>query len=298
MKILRLSSLILILILSSCTSEENHPVYQESDTDAINPESGFEVSVEKDMLSFPTRADYDAAIAELGTMDSDQFELWEAKIGFASMRSITSTEHRASIGIEDDLLATLLNQDAIIKIGDYIYRVDIPNEEVHVLGASAYANKNSFSAGKQQSLSIHENVLDVVAGLEQPMSQSERSRYCSKRKLSWNTAANLLSAKIVYQKAGILNSLQSKIQQDKVNIFNLGLKTNGTNNFWRNKKKSGTIGPYETTFFVAETKSYRPYYSSRRLRAYHFSVEFRAQDKNFAGTSNGMITKVLTIDCN
>ncbi|MEO0508160.1 MAG: hypothetical protein AAF090_18535 [Bacteroidota bacterium] len=298
MKTLRLSSLILILILSSCTSEENNPVYQESDTDAISSESSFEVSVDQNILVFPTRADYDGAIAELGTMDSDQFAQWESKLGFASMRSMTSTEQRVSIGIEDDLLATLLNQDGIIKIGSHIYKVDILNEEVLVLGSSAFSTKNSFTTGKQRSLSIHENVLDVVEGLEQPMSLSERSRYCSKRKLSWNTAANLLSAKIVYQKAGILNSLQSKIQQDKVNIFNLGLKTNGTNNFWRNKKKSGTIGPYETTFFVAETKSYRPYYSSRRLRAYRFSVEFRAQDKNFAGTTNGMITKVLTINCN
>ncbi|MEO1485173.1 MAG: hypothetical protein AAFU57_05480 [Bacteroidota bacterium] len=298
MKILQLSGLILLFLVLSCTSEENNSAYTESETIATSAESGFEVSVEQNMLVFPTRADYDGAIAELGTMDSDQFEQWEAKIGFASMRSMTSTEQRASIGIEDDLLATLLNQDGIIKIGNHIYKVDLPNEEVLVLGSSAYANKNSFTTGKQRSLSIHENVLDVVEGLEQPMSQSERSRYCSKRKLSWNTAANLLSAKIVYQKAGILNSLQSKIQQDKVNIFNLGLKTNGSNLFWRNKKKSGTIGPYETTFFVAETKSYRPYYSSRRLRAYRFSVEFRAQDKNFAGTSNGMITKVLTIDCN
>ena len=298
MKIRRLCGLMLFFLVLSCTSEENNSSYTESETVATSAESGFEVSVEQNMLVFPTRADYDGAIAELGAMDSDQFEQWESKIGFASMRSMTSTEQRASIGIEDDLLATLLNQDGSIKIGNHIYKVDIPNEEVLVLGSSAYANKNSFTAGKQRSYSIHENVLDVVEGLEQPMSQSERSRYCSKRKLSLNTAANLLSAKIVYQKAGILNSLQSKIQQDKVNIFNLGLKTNGSNLFWRNKKKSGTIGPYETTFFVAETKSYRPYYSSRRLRAYRFSVEFRAQDKNFAGTTNGMITKVLTINCN
>lgn len=292
-----LTGLLLILIFLGCSKNDTGSIEENQNPTAIL-NLNFQVEIKNDMLSFPTREDYDLALEYLGPKNSLEFERWEAKIGFKSLRNTISKSELEQQGIQDDLLATLLNPDGMIEINSNIFQINMQDETVLVLNNTSYDNKKSFKNGKHRIFSTEDNVLDVLEGKELTTSLTGKSRYCGKRKLSWDAPANILEAKIVYQKAGILNSLQSKIQQSKVNIFNLGLKTNGGGNFWRNKKHSGTIGPYETSFFVAETKSYRPYYSSRRLKAYRFSMEFRAQDKNYSGTSTGMITKVLTIDCN
>lgn len=288
-----------ILMTFGCTKDDSSSS-KSSQKNLPFSSFGFKVEVKNDMLSFPTREDYDSALEFLGPKDSEEFEAWEKEIGFHSMRSLLNVKELESRGIQDDLLATLLNSDGMIEINQNIFQIDIPNELVSVLSAEDFIGKSSFKGltEKTKTFSINDNVLDILEGKDETNGFAQRSSYCSANKADWDDSTGYLSAKVVYQKAGILNSLQSKIQQSSVNIFNLGLRTNGTNNFWVNKTSSGTIGPYETAFFLAETKSYRPYYSSRRLKDYRFSIEFFAQDKYYQGTSNGMITKTLTITCN
>ncbi len=288
-----------ILMTFGCTKDDTSSS-ESSQNNLPFSSLGFKVEVKNDMLSFPTREDYDSALEFLGPKDPKGFETWEKEIGFQSMRSLHNIEELESRGIQDNLLATLLNSDGMIEINQNIFQIDIPNDLVSVLSTENFIGKSSFKVltEKTRTFSTNDNVLDILEGKEETNSSVQRSSYCSTNKVDWDDSTGYLSAKVVYQKAGILNSLQSKIQQSSVNIFNLGLRTNGTNNFWVNKTSSGTIGPYETAFFLAETKSYRPYYSSRRLKDYRFSIEFFAQDKHYQGTSAGMITKTLTIICN
>ena len=293
-----LIGLLCLFFVFSC--EKNESDSEVNIENSLQNKQLFKVLVSDGMLNFPSRDDYDRALEYLGQMSSQELETWSNNLGFKSMKTEVSESEREANGIYDDLLATLINIRSEIKIGDHILRLDALDEKVYVSTSSKDAKK-MLSGKDTRIFSTDNNVLDILDG-KMDDAVSSKSRYCSKRKLSWNlnfsTTPSKIHAKVVYQKAGFLNSLQSKIEEELglsgTSKWKMFLKTNGTGNFWRNKKKSGTIGPYQSSIFNKANKSYRPYYSSRRLKAYKFSIEFWAQSEN-----DGVLRKkTITIDCN
>nr|WP_297919045.1 hypothetical protein [uncultured Allomuricauda sp.] len=287
----------LIFFVIGC--QESEPISIDETQISSEAESLFEVKVQNGMLHFPSRNDYDSALEFLGPMSSEELQEWTEALGFESMKSSISLEEREKEGIYDELLASLINTNAEISIGMNTLRLDALGEMVYVTSNSEYGKASSNKG--ERVFSTEDNVLDILDGIEEE-STTSRSRYCKKRKLSWDinfrSNPNKIHAKVVYQKAGFLNSLQSKIEEELglngTSAWKMFLRTNGSGNFWRNKKRTGTIGPYQASIFNRANKSYRPYYSSRRLRAYKFSIEFWAQSDN-----DGVLRKrVITIDCN
>ncbi|WP_396632919.1 hypothetical protein [Maribacter sp. R86514] len=283
--------ILLFCIILSCNKNEPETTLQEV--------YSFEFKINKDFLDFPTRDDYEKALNRLGQMSTQELEEWSNTVGFKSMQITLTESERESLGIYDDLLATLINSKGQIKIGDYILNLDAIEEKVY---ANQIDKNNSeiLSSKSSKTFSINDNVLDILEGNEEE-TISLRSSYCDKSKISWNldfnSLPNKIHAKVVYQKAGFLNSLQSKIEEEFFSgdsNWRMFLKTNGTNNFWINKITNGNIGPYESTIFNKANKSYRPYYSSRRLKDYNFSIEFWAQSE----TDNILRKKTITINCN
>ncbi|WP_136468952.1 DUF4848 domain-containing protein [Flagellimonas onchidii] len=294
-----LFGILYLLFVFGC--EKNDSDIENGDKNSLPSEQSlFQVLVNDGMLDFPSRGDYDQALDYLGQMSLQELEAWNNNLGFKSMKTEISESEREENGIYDDLLATLINTKSEIKIGDYILRLDALGEKVYVT-TNSKDSKKILNNKDTRIFSTDDNVLDILNG-EVDDAISAKSRYCGKRKLSWNlnfsTTPSKIHAKVVYQKAGFLNSLQSKIEEelglDGTSKWKMFLKTNGSGNFWRNKKKSGTIGPYQSSIFNKANKSYRPYYSSRRLKAYKFSIEFWAQSEN-----DGVLRKkTITIDCN
>ncbi|UII81112.1 hypothetical protein [Flagellimonas sp. CMM7] len=293
-----LTAFLSILTFIGCSKSDTETLEKNQDT-TFNVQFDFQVEVKNDMLSFPTREDYDLALDYLGPMNSQEFEVWENKLGFKSMRSVLPLVERESIGIFDDLLATLLNKEGVIEISGNVLKLNSTQETVSVIDSKEYDKSLGFKNKNSKIFSTDDNVLDILEGIEkQPLAL--KSRYCPKRKLSWHPNSNVAS-KVVYQKAGFLNSLVASIQnvngafESEKETFGLSLITVG-NNFWRNKKRNGTFSK-PTSSATSSRKSYRPYYSSRRLTSYRFSVEFKAQEFG-QGNQGSFHKRVVTIDCN
>lgn len=83
-------------------------------------------------LHFHTKEDYFETLELLADATEDDLEDFENAMFFSSMRKLMSEEARDSIGIDDDVLAALLNINGKIQIGDSLYIIDIPDNKVTI----------------------------------------------------------------------------------------------------------------------------------------------------------------------
>ncbi|VAW16131.1 hypothetical protein MNBD_BACTEROID03-1289 [hydrothermal vent metagenome] len=298
-----LQLLLLTLMFFGCETENVTTSEIEENTTAAIPTTAaydFKVEVKNDMLLFATREDYDAAIEYLGPKSSDAFAEWETELGFKSMRNNFSEEYREKRGIYDDLLATLINPDAMIQIAGNVFKLDVLNETVTMVPASNYKDKTSLTGKNSTIFSTDDDILDIIDGTAKRTSLADR-RYCKKRHLSTRYTVSDINifGKAVYQRGGILKSLVANIKKStsRGGSVNLSLQSASTRNFWKNKrhnrKREPNI-PYYSHGGNGKDYSFRPYYASRRLKAYYFRMEFTAYD---VGTGSS-ITRFVTIDCN
>ena len=90
-----------------------------------------------------------------------------------------------ALGIEDDLFATLINSNGLIRIGENVFQVDIVNGIVLAVKASDYTNKgtgiNIFNTKTPiRTFSIEDDILGIVMGDKNY--NSEKRSYCSAEK--------------------------------------------------------------------------------------------------------------------
>lgn len=117
----------LAFITFGCQTEdltETQTINNQKVGDAPELAFDFDVEVKNDMLSFATREDYDAALELLGPLDDEGFKVWEDTIGFISMRRNLSNDEIVKRGIEDNLVATLINEAGQIEIAGNVFILD------------------------------------------------------------------------------------------------------------------------------------------------------------------------------
>ena len=83
-------------------------------------------------LHFESKDDYFDILDLLEFASDEDLEDFEEEMAFPSMRSLLSEEERESIGIDDDVLAALINVNGEIQIGDSLYTIIIPNNIVKI----------------------------------------------------------------------------------------------------------------------------------------------------------------------
>jgi len=287
--------LLIMLALSISLFSCQHEDVLLNDTSQSLDNAKYKVKVINNMLYFETREDYQKTIDYLAQLGDENFANWENEISFKSLRSVYSEANLVKIGIEDNLFATLLNPERLIRIGDNIFKIDMKTETVLMTPSFLYSNKKNFSQNGVQKFSIEDDVLDILEGKEPDMIAKRRKRFCKTGKLSgsWrepNSGTNI-NYKVVYQKSGIYKSLQAKIKRtSSVGGLELVLRTNG-NNFWKNKKKTRNIDN-RLLDGVSREYNYRPYNRTRRLKDFRFGVEFEAISQS--GWSAG---KILILSC-
>ena len=108
-------------LFTGCKKDE---LVSKEDAQSIVSFENIKVKVLEDRLYFESRTDYAFAIEKLSNIEESNFDLFEKSIGFQSMRSVLNQKEREAINIEDELLATLINPQGIIQIGDNIFEID------------------------------------------------------------------------------------------------------------------------------------------------------------------------------
>lgn len=153
-----------------------------------------------------------------------------------------------------------------------------------------YNPNGNLTAKGVRVLSTEDNVLDIADGINEP--ETSRRRYCKADSCCSKTfpgfSGTRVKYKVVYQKFGFIHSLQAKITKESYNDPNIWISmrtTGNANNFHRKKGRS------RNTYFSVNRSgtdrehSYRPYYSSRRLRDYRYEVRFEAKYINTTSTN-------------
>ena len=144
--------------------------------------SDFNVSVKNNLLVFKTTEDYRNVVDNSSPEQMVKF-MSEVK----AMTNFTSYDKQYfsknpsvlvdSTLINSDFLKTILNKDAAVQIGNYIYKIDIANEKVFALNASHETEYNDLVNGNTsnsnvQSFSTGDNVLDLIEESGQKKAES------------------------------------------------------------------------------------------------------------------------------
>jgi len=263
--------LLIVLFFSSCEKErsenKNNPL----------PASDFSVSVINNKLVFPTVLDYEKAIAYLGKIGDENFDIWEQSIGFKSMRQVVGLENDTLV--KDPLLGTIINQDYEIVIQGYNFKLNLKEEEVEVVSV----NNDLKSTGIKQVYSTSIDLLDKIFYPEnytEPKATKLKGWFHDKDGTYRYdvSSGSHVKCKVVYQKAAIYFSLLHDIKH--VNLVGCGgqvyigynryeghYDAKGKGNNWtkiEEKSEGGNCREYDQ----------RPYEGSRGLESYYLSVEF------------------------
>lgn len=288
--------MISLIALSGCKKDTNLLT-----KDDLHKED-YKLSIADSRLIFTTLAEYEKRIEEMSAQNDDELISLAANDSFISMYEFDVSINDPSNQPEYDIiLGLLLNPQGVIQIENYVFKINLATETalVYQLTSNEVANQekvtelynNNKSAGISE-YSTNDDLLDLLDGTFE-----EGKRNCSSEKIDdyWDTFSGRVMYKIVYQKAGIYFSLQSKIKKDHLGGTEyLSISTNddpyvGGENFWKNKKNCDTWFKYDSGY--DREYNIRPYSSGRALTDYLFSINFYCSDYGMP------FAQTLTLNC-
>ena len=262
--------------------------------------SGFNVSVKNNLLVFKTTEDYRNVVDNSSPEQMVKF-MSEVK----AMTNFTSYDKQYfsknpsvlvdSTLINSDFLKTILNKDAAVQIGNYIYKIDIANEKVFALHAShedQYVDvvNGNTSNPNVQSFSTGDNVLDLIEESGQKKAESTML-FCSEDGVGGRHLSELLndgSGKTAYadfNRYGIYFSLFASISPQgswpSSYVFDCTGGINYGDVYYH--ARCGSTDDYQTTTsgtWTAQTQKYQVYSKTTSLNKFYLGYRV----KNTAGT--------------
>jgi hypothetical protein len=254
-------------------------------------------AVENNFLVFESEETFQCCINYLAAIGDENFPLFEKEIGFESYRKRFTNDLAKSELFPDELYSTLLNPEMEIIVENYLFKEDPVNNKTYVYLIGNQTDKNLKSVSITEKIPDFEFCSDddILARLKgEPES---KGKYCDGIKLGyfyWSTSGGHVQYKIVYQ-TGLYKSLQAKIKKDHdggAEYISLETYWDETS-FYRNKKGcwtyTGSDGGYGREYNL------RPYYSTRRLKAFRYKVSYYCSDYGY--TPAVIHSDILKIVC-
>jgi len=295
MKKVFLTLSLVFFVLISCKKESEEIINRATN------QLTFKVRVNNySMLEFNSLRDFNEAIKYLNEGNNNKnIDALSTQLSFVSMKDFLSEEKREALGIEDDLLATVLSPNGTIQIGNYFYKVDIPNENVKRIYESDFVSDNSFDNKKiVENYSIYDKIDENGAIIT-----DIKSSACSGTKKGpyyfHLTNGEDIKYKLVYQSSLFYHSLLAKIK--RVNLSWGGNIDFGMSTSYQTDGYSYYLidGGSPTTDIVSITFNYggndRKYVwrKERKLSKYKLKVFFIASNLD----DNTSSTNILEIKC-
>jgi|CXWL01.1.fsa_nt_gi hypothetical protein len=273
-------------------------------------------------LKFASTTEYVNAV---GSNDAGQLQSIDGFASYTSLESTKSNEQPPNDpGEEDDydvsndqptfdkndyfdygLLSSILNSDKVVVIGNWICKVDLPNDRVLVLNKNNMSSYNDLLNGNISNsdilnFSTSDEVVDLLEQLDGGTPPSELDKIfkpCPDRQAApkeayrffYNGNRHRIDAKVVYQRAGILFSLVAKGKTQKRiariwwhdNNGNAGLSYIGLSfevrckpdkgfSYYGDPCQTGCLPGYEW----GSTTVYRPYLGGTGLKSYFYRADF------------------------
>jgi len=84
-------------------------------------------------LKFENRETYDEILENIKDLSKDELIVWADQLQFNPLLSTLENGEQSSqdeLGLEDEVLLTILDANYMVQIGDYIYRIDEPKAQI------------------------------------------------------------------------------------------------------------------------------------------------------------------------
>lgn len=158
-------------------------------------------SVENNRLVFDSEEEYQKCIDFLGTIDVEDYNLFEKEIGFNSLLS-TSIFANQPCPIDDEIFATLLNPEMEIIVGHFLFTLNNKEEKVNALFIGEDCDLKSVNSSVQE-FSYDD---DVFAILNREKALKSTAGYCGAEDHE-DHLYNFIYNRIDYNKYGIYNNV-------------------------------------------------------------------------------------------
>lgn len=165
------------ILVVGCKKEEiQNPITQKESTS-----SEFNLSSDGKMLIFKTTDDYKKVVNDPTEEIKSKFLKELANLKYTSYAK-SSSPNKSSFSddlLGDDDLAQILNEDWIVQIGDYLYRVNKPTESVYVLPTSNISEYQDLVNENKANKNIRKfSTEDDVVELAESGDEGQKGLFC------------------------------------------------------------------------------------------------------------------------
>ncbi len=279
--------------LTGCKKEQKLKPTNETSIDGQ-----FNVSSNGKMLIFESVEDYQKIVENPSEKIKFDFLTKVSKmnhITYSEQLEILKTENDSLLG--DDYLAQILNEDWIVQIGDYLYRVNKPEEKVYVLPVANINEYDDLVNQNKSNPNIRKfSTSDNVIELAEEGATGEKGLKCDEpgagsrenyNDYKINTTIQI-SVTVYYRKFGIYFSNGVDVWNHVGNNEKLYIQAE---NLWAKKKCSTIYGPISFPWLSPSTASisrrtYTFYSGSTPLYGYHTKARARYENWDFPSGGN------------
>ena len=157
------------MLLASCNQDVVEPDNTET-TYSIESRGGEPTLTDDGLLHFRTREHFEAYMHRLERYGTSSLTTLSQRNGFQSLKNNPGLDRRGIL-LEDQTFSSVLNKDAAISIGDYIFKLNPATEEVYVIksttnererGMTLSARTDNNLPASAEVLSFDDEVLSIM----------------------------------------------------------------------------------------------------------------------------------------
>ncbi|MEN9700994.1 MAG: hypothetical protein RIR55_297 [Bacteroidota bacterium] len=289
------------ILFSNCQKESTNVKIEEND------KLEFNVSSDGRMLIFKTSKDYKKIIEDTTSRLRSKF--------FETVKNMKHTTYSEYLGltknneddslIGDEELAQILNEDWIVQIGDYLYRVNKPTESVYVLASSQIDDYQDLVNENMSNKNIRKfSTSDGVIELAENGDEGQKGLFCNEDNL-----ADLYDDVPVfiipgfgevyqfwgdcdYRKYGIYFTIVTRARSSVIGQIRIYIQLE---NVWHHQSCGSTAGPYSVPWYQSNPptdnfQKHRSYSGSIPLNGLHTKFRIRCEVPNVPQGGNSYST--------
>ncbi len=295
-----------LTIFNGCQKDEHVLIDEQiSKNDYLfNGLKNIAFSIVDNRLGFENEEEFQKCINLLSQMGDENFELFEEEIGFISYRQKFVNTNDWDNNLKDLLLATLINPEKTIQVGDYLFQLDFTSSTVNVFAieeGSCDLKSSLITKGKFESFSFYDDVFGLLSSGN--ITKSVLADYCTVNRTDesdlilqsgvndgFSPFINIkVNAKISYQNYGIYRtfivSTEPTLFQTSMNTRITLTMTSLDNVTWDLKNQdphSTTVNKSETYGSTGSRLDERFFSTTNRVQSYHAYMRFSCKIDNGA----------------
>ena len=244
------------------------------------------------MLIFNSSSTYESLVSNPDEKAQKEFLMKISKMNHITYAEKNEKETSIDL-IDDEYFSSIINEDGIVQIGDYLYRINAVSEKVFVLPASHISEYSDLVCENKANKNIRQfSTGDCVIELAESGDAGEKSLFCGEdgcgsdvqNTLGFSYAGFIGAGKVRYLSLGVYFCLKAEAESNS-NYVRIYLNIE---NAW-DKVKCGTAHGatsypwYQNNSTYSVQQEFRKYYGIQPLNGMHIKARVRCEIPTTAG---------------